>query len=97
SQQLVLLLLISLGLLLTSPRFTARPLASYRLKAYGRLHICLCVYIYIDIQRTLSKTCNELRRNCHGTGPGSWKTVIIRDCSGTHKSWLLFLLFLFLH
>lgn len=38
-------------------------------------YIYVCVYISLDIQRTLSKMCNELRRNCHGTGPGSWKTV----------------------
>lgn len=44
-------------------------------KAYGKLHIFLCVYIYIDIYRTLSRMCNELYRNCHGTGPGLWKTV----------------------
>lgn len=86
-----------------------------------KIHICLCVYNSIDIQRTFSKTCNEFCRNCHGTGPGSRETVsvpysgrdpeclpkaskssytrprIIRDCSGTHKSWLLFLLFLFPH
>lgn len=38
-------------------------------------YISMCIYLYRYIYRTLSRMCNELYRNCHGTGPGLWKTV----------------------
>lgn len=86
-------------------------------EAYGKLHIFLCVYIYIDIYiehlaecamnytETVMALGQAYGRQCvavpySGRDPECLSKAskssytrprIIRDCFGTHKSWLLFL------